>query len=109
MHWKTAHDQIENDARVMSISARAAKYCEGSTAQHLTELYNKAVANPNTRQYMRHLYVTVHPVKNDAYFFQVNCNGCRSCTPPLKIDDYYNPYERLESLKVLNELFNPYK
>ena len=87
-NWKTKVGQYENECALTSVAAKGASHEETKSLYMDTAMYSKATQHPATREYMRHMLVTLHLVRNQSYSFRFNCNACRSVTPLLFVDSH---------------------
>lgn len=99
MSWKTADDVWKNESFWTSAATRGSVHPETVGFSLLRDLYSKAIHHPKTQPYLKHMYITCHPVKNSSYNIQLNCNNCRSFTQLMMIDSC-EPSERQEAYDI---------
>ena len=62
--WKTATDIWGNESALESAAQRGSVFEETKGFAAMRDLYAKAIRNPKTKDYLKHMYITCHPVKN---------------------------------------------
>ena len=108
-HWKCARSKSENDQFFRSAASVGSQNDETKGFASLEQLYDDAMAWPNTREYAKHLYLVLHKPDrgSSTYWLHIYCNGCRSYSRLMYVRGY-DATQRSEAQEIANDIFQPY-